>query len=216
MKKMTIFLACIGVFLLAFSIFAIAEKDDVNEYGKPFQLIWQAIENLQEQVNNLVERVDSIGSGGKRLMVVDANGEDVGYLIDYTTMLTNEDNIIMRVYDPKLNLFLHYSYNGQNEHDYNSQMDWDFYYTEEGCSGEKYASIGNPYTIFYGPDQLFYRSIGEVGYNVPTKSYQNGPDSSTCHPHENDPPYERVLSFAMKIEEFTPPTYVGPLHLVEK
>src|SRR3989338_9344902 len=83
------------VFVLGINI---ALADEQPE-GTPFKAIWNAIANLQTQIDNIQL------TPGSSLKVVDANGEEIGYLISYTGTFQDPE---LRVYDKDLDLFLDY------------------------------------------------------------------------------------------------------------
>ena len=163
--------------------------------GQPFEAIWEAIQNLQDQVDDIEQQT------GTGLKVVDAEGTEVGYLIDHQV-----DRL--RVFDKNLSLFLNYDLQGSfsGDIDYSNVA----YFTTTDCTGIPYFYYYDPYLLFLltqngGETSTLYRGVGSPE-SVELNSIYN---SDRCELTGG------LSVMGMRLEEFTPPTYVGPLMVVE-
>ena len=183
------------VFVLGINI---ALADEQPE-GTPFKAIWNAIANLQTQIDNIQL------TPGSSLKVVDANGEEIGYLISYTGTFQDPE---LRVYDKDLDLFLDYKIaSGEFDSRVASNA---IYYTTTDCTGTPYLPYFSQYFFFMKYPSAAEQVVLKPDNLVKDIHFNSGSISDTCVEINEEYPV------AMSLVEFTLVDYVGPLRIVEQ
>jgi len=231
MKKKT--LIFIVVLLLVFGAGVVGSRA-VMDYSRKAERYYDYMCNRTKigithaMICDLSHRIDAIPEGpqgppgptGPSLKVVDADGSAVGYLLEmFSGEWPTEYKPFVHVFNTELNLVLPvYYHNGQIARRSNSKALWRFdtlHYESADCTGDAY---------------ILHMS---VPYYLVT---MNGPGGSTAHFRADDyndikqnfhalsknrplyPGCEAVnatYTHAAKVHEIDPPSFVGPLRIIE-
>lgn len=218
---------------LLLGVNVVLAKDDPS--GTPFKALWEAITNLQEQIDNLqllpgpqgesgpqgVPGQDGQdgqrgeqgppGPTGPNLKVVQGNGEIIGPLIERS----GGRGYIYRVWDSNIGKFVRISsYDGSLQED---GIGGEMFYESSNCSGPPLVQNLPAYDIYkiqgdsrYGWQYLTVIDNTKIRPNISINSYW----SSALNQCISD--YHAVHDFASEISEAIPPIYVGPLSIVEQ
>jgi len=189
------------VFVLGINI---ALADEQPE-GTPFKAIWNAIANLQTQINNIQLTPGPQGPAGPNLKVVDVSGMEVGYLISYTGTLQDPK---LRTYNKELDLFLDYKI-ASGEFDSRVLSDV-IYYATTDCTGTPYLPYFSQYLFLTKYPSSDEQIILKPNHYVEDIHFSSAALNDVCV--ETDEEY----SLAMSLVEFIPINYEGPLRIVEQ
>lgn len=185
----------IFVSLALFGIFAFAVAKEPK--GGPFQALWDAITNLQEQIANIqlipgpigpqgpqgdVGLVGpqgeqgphgEIGPAGSQLHLFDANGQDLGILIN-----AEANASYFRTYIPTEFVFLNFD-QSRNSSSISVTPTGTIYFHLENCIGTPYAGgPGNPHGAILTHGRLFKYTDDSIVYGPVSVSVLE-PDG--CH-----------------------------------
>jgi hypothetical protein len=212
--------------------------------GDPLAVVWAAIADLQHQIDNIqlipgpqgpkgdkgdtgntglvgsqgIQGVKGdkgdAGNAGKSLRVVDANGNEVGYLL--STPLPFGVGSTMEVFNSNLGVILSYSqYSGSID---GGGIDREYLiYQSDNCSGDSYANnLNHPYRLVVnGPreEAHYFKADGytDLAENFVYGSKRHGVTAtSTCETVTGTTP------FAIKVHEVPEPSEIGPLRILEQ
>ena len=176
------------------------------------QQIWSAVNNLQEQVNNIQLTPGPIGPQGERgpegasLKVLDSNNNTIGILLNLdasgnaATIFTNSKLMV------PLNIVNGNFYDG-------SYTTYELFYKQDNCQGDPYINEAiNPYSVVVRNNRIdHYRStsyddIENDSYFMCIKRWNNICD---CN-------YNNTLPFSTKIIPIPEPSFNGPLSIVNQ
>lgn len=230
--------------MLLLGINAVLAKDQPD--GAPFEAIWKAIKNLQEQINNIqlipgspgptgppgpqglqgelglqgppgpIGPRGEPGPAGLNLKVVDANGDEVGYLLS----INGKENVqAVGIFNTNLNLITSYFlYSGEVwDGDTENRFGEELVYKSSDCTGEPYSMyLNNPYLLVGigpGDDRHYYKADGynDIIKNFTFNSITNYPGRpASCRTTSI------ILPTAAKVHQIPRPDAVGPLSIIEQ
>lgn len=188
-------------------------EEDVNDDGNFDALDCQGPQGEQ----GVVGPEGPIGPAGPGLKVVDANGDEVGHFVDFE-MPAGDRHHDVRVFNTDLRLFLALEMYGATftEHP-DGGSNTSLYFTTTDCSGSAYVrDFSSPYRMVKtesapgSRDFTYYRadSFDDVFTDLHIHS--------TFSPGDPCEPRDEVFPFALRVHEFEPPTFAGPLTIVQE
>ncbi|NQU77231.1 hypothetical protein HQ544_00885 [Candidatus Falkowbacteria bacterium] len=227
MKKRT--LIFIIVLLLVFGVGVVGSRA-VMDYSRKAERYYNYMCNRTKiglthaMICDLSHRIDAIpegpqgppGPAGPSLKVVDAEGTEVGYLLEGRAGASGFGYSHVRVFSPDFNLILTlYLHNGTISLDsLATQYPADeLYYENPQCLGEPHViHMTNPYFLgIRGPhdNRHWYRADGyeDVRENVHFTGQQY--NDGTCRV------IDQTYEYSAKVYEIPEPSFVGPLRIIE-
>ena len=153
-----------------------------------------------------------IGLTGPSLKVVDANGEEVGYLLDFNTGY-NESWVT--VFNTELNFAFSINFNGLLKTENPTITLTRLYYKTTDCSGDPYYThIATPYNFIikrlsYPPYYEYYKveSLDDYETNVEVYSYID---------EQNNCIQEYHFTSITRLTPIPQPIFPGPLSIIEQ
>lgn len=224
------------VLALLLGVNVVLAKDDPS--GTPFKALWEAISNLQEQIDNMQGQPGPQGPPGPAgqdgqdgedgeqgppghpgpsLKVIDVNGDEVGYLLSVSPL--NISLQVVKVFNTNLNIATSYFLNNGKVYDGDPENRFgeELVYESDNCLGEPYAMyLDNPYLLVgIGPhdNRHYYKadSYNDIVKNFTYNSITNHPSSpASCRK------VSVTLEIGARVHEIPRPDMVGPLSIIEQ
>ena len=175
----------------------------------PLQTVWAEIGELRERLSKME---DGEGKGKTRsLRVVDANGKYVGDLMGHTPYGPGGPDSPIEVFNRDLQLFLFYKLSTAEL--YTNDIGG-LLYKSSDCTGDAYTEFtsNHPYELlgFHGVDPArYWKADGKLITIFQTFNSRFSIGDDICESGDFGGDY------MSKVKEFTPPSFVPPLRIVQ-
>ena len=193
--------------------------------GNPLDVVWAAIADLQQQINNIqlipgpTGPQGPSGPSGKGLKVIDTHGNNVGLFLDISSEFPKYENLphiekqLLSVFNTSTNSILAYEINSatlRNEYVYFDP--YGFYYQSNNCTGNPYVyRLDNPYYLVKKESGFFKGTDAtDIEYSLFFNSNGPGDIFGSCTTTSG------ILDQVMKVYPVAIPNFTGPLSIVEQ